>query len=166
MARFAYANHRPVFHRQKVMTIVNMGGDSPKMAFKFLRWSLGGARFVHELGVATPPFPQTANIVAKKEAAILAAAKKFYAACQDTSLPAPSFSDLLLFHVRKGFYLNCQGHMPADQEYYAGRNYYYETKVNPVKDTLAKTLVGVGLGMMKGYFPGDVHWPTARLHAP
>ena len=49
--RFAYANHRPRFHNQKVMTVVNMGGDNPKTALSLLRYALGGSRIVHELGL-------------------------------------------------------------------------------------------------------------------
>ena len=48
--RFAYTNHRPRFHRQKVLTIVNMGGDDPKTALSLPRSALGGSRTVHELG--------------------------------------------------------------------------------------------------------------------
>ena len=39
--RFAYTNHRPRFHRQKVLTVVNMGGDSPKSTLSFLKNALG-----------------------------------------------------------------------------------------------------------------------------
>src|SRR5512136_704254 len=56
--RFAYANHRPRFHRQKILTVVNMGGDSPKAALAFLRNALGGSQVVCELGIATPPWKQ------------------------------------------------------------------------------------------------------------
>ena len=48
--RFAYTNHRPRFHRQKVLSVVNMGGDNPKAALSFLRNALGGSRIVHDGG--------------------------------------------------------------------------------------------------------------------
>ena len=48
--RFAYTNHRPRFHRLKVLSVVNMGGDSPKAALSFLRNALGGSRIVHSWG--------------------------------------------------------------------------------------------------------------------
>jgi multimeric flavodoxin WrbA len=99
--RFSYRNHRPRFHRQKVLSVVNMGGDSPKAALSFLRNALGGSRIVHELGIATPPWPQTERAVAKKELAIDAAAKKFYRACLDTSQPSPTLHSLILFFARQ-----------------------------------------------------------------
>ena len=56
--RFAYMNHRPGFHSQKMLTVVNMAGTDKKMALSALRIALGyarGARIVHQLGIATPP---------------------------------------------------------------------------------------------------------------
>jgi multimeric flavodoxin WrbA len=38
MDRFAYTNHRPRFHRQKVLTVVNMAGTSKKETLAALRW--------------------------------------------------------------------------------------------------------------------------------
>jgi multimeric flavodoxin WrbA len=56
--RFAYTKHRPRFFRQKVLSVVNMAGTEKKEALTALNNVLGGARVVHELGVATPPWPQ------------------------------------------------------------------------------------------------------------
>jgi multimeric flavodoxin WrbA len=77
--RFAYLNHRPRFHRQKVLTVVNMAGTDKKGALSALKIALGyarGARIVHELAIATPPWLQTERAVADKERAIDVAAKK------------------------------------------------------------------------------------------
>lgn len=68
-------------HRQKMLTVVNMAGTEKKGALSALKIALGFARntrIVHELAIATPPWPQTEREVAKKELAIDAAAKKFY----------------------------------------------------------------------------------------
>jgi multimeric flavodoxin WrbA len=160
--RFAYTNHRPRFHRQKVLTVVNLGGDSPKLALSLLRYALGGSRIVHEMGVATPPWPQTERAIAKKERAIDAAAKKFYRACPDTSLPSPSLHSLFLFLLRQRIYLECRKYLPADHAFYSGKAYYYDTNVNPIKAAAAKAVVGVMLNMVKDMGPGNVPWPVAR----
>ncbi len=160
--RFAYTNHRPRFHRQKVLTVVNMGGDNPKLALLLLRYALGGSRIVHELGIATPPWPQTERAVAKKERAIDAAAKKFYRACLDTSLPSPTLLGLILFLVRQRIYLECRQSLPADYAFYMGKSYYYETNIHPVKAAAAKAIVGVVVQMMKDRGPGNVPWPAAK----
>ena len=160
--RFAYTNHRPRFHRQKVLTVVNMGGDSPKATLSFLRNALGGSRIVHELGIATPPWMQTERAIAKKERAIDAAAKKFYRACLDTSLPSPTLHSLILFLVRQKIYLECRQYLPADYAFYNGKAYYYDTDINPIKAAVAKAIAGVMVNMMKDMGPGNVSWPVAK----
>ncbi len=157
--RFAYTNHRPRFHCQKVLAVVNMGGDSPKSALSLLRNALGGSRIVHELGIATPPWPQTKRAVAKKERAIHAAAKKFYQACLDATLPSPTLKSLILFFFRQEAYLQCRQYLPADYAFYNGKAYYYDTRIRPVKAAAAKAVVRVLLNLMKDMGPGNVPWP-------
>ncbi len=160
--RFAYANHRPRFHRQKVLTVVNMGGDSPKAALSILRNALGGSRIVHELGIATPPWPQTERAIARKERAIDAAAIKFYRACLDTSLPAPTLHNLIFFLVRQKAFLKCRQYLPMDYTFYNDKAYYYDTNINPIKTAAAKAIVGVMIHMRKDKGPGNIQWPKSK----
>ncbi len=162
ISRYAYANHRPRFHRLKVMTVVNMGGDSPKTAHFLMRYALGGSRLVHELGVASPLWPNTERAVAKKERAINAAAEKFYHACLDTSLPEPSLGDLFGFYLRQRIYVECREYLPADYAFYNGKSYYYDTKIHPVKAAVAKAFVAPLLTLMKDMGPGNIPWPAAK----
>lgn len=166
VSRFAYANHRPRFHRLKVLTVVNSGGDSPKTALSLLRWALGGSRLVHELGIVTPPWPQTERVVAKKEAAIDAAAEKFYTACQDTSLPEPTLGGLFLFYLRQRMFLECREYLPADHAFYNGKTYYYDTKIPPIKAAAAKAFVVPLLKLMKHMGPGNIAWPALKKESP
>jgi multimeric flavodoxin WrbA len=160
--RFAYANHRPRFHRQKVLSVVNMGGDNPKTTLSFLRNALGGSRIVHELGIATPPWLQTERAVEMKERAIAGAAKKFYRACLDTSLPSPTLHSLILFHIRQKAFLECRQYLPADYAFYNGKAYYYDTNINPIKAAMSKVIVGVMMNRRKDMGPGNIPWPVAK----
>ncbi len=160
--RFAYANHRPRFFRQKVLTVVNMGGDSPKTALKLLRHALGGVRVVQELGITTPPWPQTERAVAKKEQALNGAAEKFFRACLGNSLPLPTLRDLVIFFFRQKALSMCRPYLPADYAYYSGKTYYYETKINPIKAAAAKVIVKVMINRRKDKGPGNIHWPLVR----
>lgn len=160
--RFAYANHRPCFHRQKVLTVINMGGDSPGAALSFLRHALGGSRIVHELGIATPPWPQTKRAIEKKERALDVAARKFYRACLQTSLPSPTLYDLILFYVRQKAYIRCPQSLPTDNVYYSGKAYYYETKISPIKAATARAVAGIMLSLAKDTSPGDIPWPATK----
>jgi multimeric flavodoxin WrbA len=157
--RFAYTNHQPRFHRQRVLTVVNMGGDYPKAALSLLRNALSGSRVVHELGVATPPWPQRSRAVAKKERTIDGAAKKLYQACLDRSLPSPTLGSLILFFVRRRIYLEVRNILPVDYAFYTGKEYYYDTNIHPIKAAAAKAIAGIMVRLMKNMGPGNVQWP-------
>jgi multimeric flavodoxin WrbA len=159
MDRFAYTNHRLRFFRQKTLLVANSGGAGLDETLAAMRIALGGARVVHELGVGTPPWPQTISAVAKKEKAINVAADKLYRACLDTSLPSPTFNEYMRFLIQQNVGIGCKEWLPADFEFYQGKDYYYETKINPVMAAAAKTLVGLVMGMMKDMGPGNVKWP-------
>ena len=160
--RFAYTHHRPCFHRQKVLTVANMAGGGQKETLSALKNALGGSRIVNKLGIATPPWMQTERAVAKKERAIDAAAKKFYRACLDTSLPSPTLNSYIGFLIRQKLYLECRKIFPADYAYYNGMAYYFDTSINPIKAAAAKAIVGVMMKMMKDMGPGNISWPVVK----
>ncbi len=159
MDRFAYTNHRLRFFRQKVLLVANSGGAGLDETLAAMRIALGGARVVHELGVGTPPWPQTIGAVAKKEKAINAAAEKFYRACLDTSLSSPTFNEYMRFLIQQRVGVECKEWLPADFEFYNGKAYFYETRLNPAMAAAARTLVSFLMGMMKDMGPGQVKWP-------
>lgn len=165
MDRFAYLSHRPRFHRQKMLIVVNMMITGKKEALSTLKIALGhdrGTRIVQELAIATPPWPQREQAVTEKERAINVAAKKFYLSCLDTSLPLPTFNSYMDFLVMQKFSLKCQQYMPADYTFYDGKVYYFDTKVNPIKAAVAKAIVGIYIYMMKDMGPGNVSWPAIK----
>ena len=165
MDRFAYLSHRPRFHRQKMLTVVNTSVTGEKRALSTLKIALGydrGARIVHELAIATPPWPQTERSVAEKELAIDVAAKMFYLSCLDTSLPLPTFKGYMDFFMMQKFSLVCRQYLPAEYTFYNGKVYYFDTKVNPIKAAAAKAIVGIYMYMMKDMGPGNVSWPVVK----
>ena len=163
--RFAYTNHRLRFFRQKVLLVANSGGAGLEQPVKAMENALGGSRIVGKLCVGTPPWPQTANAVAKKEKAITAAAEKLYTACMNTALPAPSFNDYMRFVIQKKISESCVQWLPADFEFYKGKEYHYETKIGPVKKAAVNVMVSLVMGMMKDMGPGDVQWPPKQKEA-
>ncbi len=165
MDRFAYLSHRPRFHRQKMLIVVNTSITGQNGALSTLRIALGhdrGVRNVQELAIATPPWPQTERSVAEKERAIDAAAKKFYLTCLGTSLPSPTFNSYMDFLVMQRFSLECRQYMSADYTFYNGKVYYFDTKVNPLKAVVAKAIVGIYIYIMKDKGPGNVSWPAVK----
>ena len=164
--RFAYMNHRPRFHSQKMLTVVSMAGGGEKETLSALKIALGfarGARIVHKLAIATPPWLQTGREVAKKELAIDDAAKKFYLTCLDTALPLPTFRSYMDFFIMQKLSSECKQYLPADYSFYNGKDYYFDTKMDPIKAAAAKAIVDVMMNIWKkGMGPGNVSWPVAK----
>lgn len=123
--RFAFTNHRPRFHRQKLLTVANSGGVGLKECLSSMKYALGGSTIVHELGVSTPPWPQTERAVAKKEKAIRVAAEKLYNACHDASLPSPTLYNYMSFLIQKHIGTECREYLPADYAFYTDKDHYY-----------------------------------------
>ncbi len=165
MDRFAYLSHRPRFHRQKMLIVVNTSITGEKTALSTLKIALGhdrGVQNVQELTIATPPWPQTGRSVAKKVRDIDVAARKFYLSCQEKSLPSPTFNSYIDFLVMQRFSLECRQYMPADYAFYNGKVYYFDTKVNPIMAVAAKAIVGIYINIMKDKGPGNISWPLAK----
>jgi len=151
--RFAYANHRPRFFWQKILCVVNSGGNNPRAAFAFLRNALGGSRVVRKLGIVTPPWPVGDAAINNRKQTITTAAREFHRACLDESLPRPSLVGLVSFFVGKGFFDRTRIYLPADHAFYKDRNYYFEKRVGRVKTTIAKGIAWVVLSSMAGGLP-------------
>jgi multimeric flavodoxin WrbA len=163
--RFAYTNHRPCFRRQKVLTVANTGVGGQKETLSALKKALGGqriSRVVQELAIATPPWPQTERVVARKERAIDAAADNFYNACLDTTPPRPTFLNYLNFLMMQKFSFECRQYLPADYAFYNGKTYYFDARVNPIKAAAAKAIVRIMMTLMEDLVPGNIRWPAAK----
>ncbi len=157
--RFASTNHRPHFHHQKVLIVANSGGIGFKETLAAMRHALGGMRVVHELGLGTPPWPVTEKAAAKNERAVRKAADMLYVACLDKTLPGPGLYDYVGFLVQQHIGIECKEWLPADYEFYKGRAYYYDTKVNPLIKLAAGGVMRLAFIMMKDMGPGNVKWP-------
>ncbi len=158
--RFAYTNHRPRFHGQKVLLVANSGGAGLKEALAPMRIALGGAKNVHELGVGTPPWPVMEKVAAKNDRAVSIAAEKLYNACLDTALPKPGFNDYVRFVAQQRIGTECKEWLPADYEFYKGKAYYYEAPVSPAIKVAAGVMLRFVFFIMRDMGPGTVKWPA------
>jgi NAD(P)H-dependent FMN reductase len=157
--RFAYANHRPPFHRQKVLLVANSGGAGLKEAIVPMRIALAGAKVIHELGAGTPPWPVSAKVAAKNDRALDVAAEKLYRACLDPALPKPDFSNYLRFVVQQRIGIECREWLPADYEFYKDKAYYYDAPVSPLTKLAAAGMMRFVFYIMRDMGPGNVKWP-------
>jgi multimeric flavodoxin WrbA len=158
--RFAYTNHRPRFHGQKVLLVANSGGAGLKEALVPMRIALGGAKNVHELGVGTPPWPVMEKVAAKNDRAVSIAAEKLYNACVVTALPKPGFNDYVRFVAQQRIGTECKEWLPADNEFYRGKAYYYDAPVSPAIKVASEVMLRFVFFIMRDMGPGTVKWPA------
>jgi multimeric flavodoxin WrbA len=152
--RFAYTHHRPRFFDQKVLLVANGGGSGLKKTVAALRNALGGPKIVHELAYLSPPWPLADKIEAKQQRAVEKAAVAFYSALSAKERPVPGIGDLIYFKAFKHMVKSTKPYIPADYEYYKDKpHYFYDTKINRVKNLLAGSIVGSLMFLMKDMAP-------------
>ena len=140
--RFSYTLHRPTFLNQKLMLLVTAGEVGIKETQKVLSSTLGGVELVAKLGVKTPPLKYRPKYEEKVARDIEKASKKFYRGLKSGKPLPPTFLNVLWFQVFKIQSEKTKRHYPADYEFYKGKeNFFYETKVNPLKTFVARLLV-------------------------
>jgi multimeric flavodoxin WrbA len=148
--RFMYTNRRPRFFSQKALIVVNgITTLGPKKTLETMRMTLGGIRIVHEMCVATQPWPETQRIALRKERAIQDGAEKLYRACLDTRLPDPGFKEYLSFLILRSIYTEWKEHLPLDFEYYRGKEYFYEAKIGTATRLSAVAVAFVAVRLMR-----------------
>lgn len=140
--RFSYTLHRPVFVDQKLMLIATAGDVGLKETLKALSQTLGGSDLVSKLAVKTPPYkfrPKHEESIARD---VDRASRKFYESLKSGKPLPPTFLNVVWFQAFKALSEMTRDHIPADHEFYAGKSkFFYDTKVNPLKTSVAKLMV-------------------------
>lgn len=152
--RFSYTLHRPPFVAQKLMLVVTTGQVGLKAAMKSLSQTMGGSDLVSRLGVKLPPFkyrPEYEESIARD---VDRASRKFYRSLKSGRPLAPTFLNVIWFQVFKTLSEMSKDYAPADYEFYKHRrDFFYETKVNPLKTSAAKLMLRLMFrGMHKKFY--------------
>ena len=105
---------------------------------------MGGGYPVSKLAVKTPPF----KYLPKYEESIVRdvdkASRKFYRSLKSDKPLPPTFLNVIWFQAFKTTSEKHKKHYPADYEFYKDKNnFFYETKVNPLKTFVAKLMLSL-----------------------
>ena len=142
MDRFAYTLHRPTFVNQKLMLIVTAGEVGIKETQKALSNTLGGIDLVAKLAVKTPPYKYRPKYEQRIAHNVENATKKFYKSLKSDKPLPPTFINVLWFQAFKIQSEKTKNYFPADYDFYKDKeNFFYETKVNPLKTSVVKLLI-------------------------
>jgi multimeric flavodoxin WrbA len=154
MDRFAYTLHRPRFVKQKLMLVATAGNAGKKETLKSLGFTLGGAEQVSKLGVSTPPYRYRPRYEAAIARDVDKATRKFYRALRSGGPLPPTFSMVLWFQAFKTVSEKTRDDFPADHAFYKDKkDFFYDTRVSPIKTSMAKFMIRFLLrGMDKNFF--------------
>ncbi|MDD3306423.1 MAG: flavodoxin family protein [Acetobacterium sp.] len=147
--RFAHSLHRPKFFNQSLMLVAN-GGSGLAKVNSSLGMTLGGSNKVCELKITTTPWKATEDYEKRVQKDIEKTADRLYRSMQNKKLASPSLGNLIWFRIFKEMASLSEQNLPADYEYYRTRtDYFYPTRVNPIKNGVAGIIANIGVATMK-----------------
>ncbi|HML05497.1 MAG TPA: NAD(P)H-dependent oxidoreductase [Methanobacterium sp.] len=152
--RFAYVFHRPQFFDQKAMVLATSAGGGLKDTLDYLKklqiWGFGTPV---ELSVMMPPWPQSDALQKKNKKNINKTTEEFYEKLQE-GRQSPNFMQYMHFRFIKE--TSKLGYLPADLEFYKDKDeYFYDTKISPLKKILAPIIMKFAFFMMRDLEPND-----------
>ena len=147
--RISYTLHRPKFFNQSLMVVTN-GGSGLKKVNKVLSMCLGGAEKICEISIITTPYETTKKYSEQTNKIIEKNTKKFHNSLLKDKIKPVNLGNLIWFNLFKKMATLSKETIPADFEYYkTKKNYFYETKLNPLKKTIAILISSLAVWSMK-----------------
>lgn len=137
--RMAFVMHRPCFFHKLYMPVVTQGVYGADGVIKYLDEAAKffGFNTCPGLGLTVAlkdPLPEETQ---KINSEVKAAAQRFSKMLANPKDPVPGFKDLLMFRIVRCIHAGSAG-LQRDHEYYREKgwfnsNYYYDTKLGPLK---------------------------------
>lgn len=157
--RLSYMFHRPMLVAKPALTLATTEGGGAKPTQKYLRLiaSGWGCNIVDSLSIIAPFYFESSEFYDKSyaqsiNAKIQKTARRFASAIQSGEKPVPSFYDIYMFNgMRSKTFLS-----KADYDYWQKQGwleseYYYTTRLGPLKKLFGKTLSAIIKSMAKRY---------------
>jgi multimeric flavodoxin WrbA len=152
MDRFAFTMHRPRFFNQYTLIVCVTGWSGLKetiASISALRYC--GFNIIDSLGVIKSDFERSPdNEKDKVHRNILAVSDRLYKAIKEKRRYSASFNNLVQFRVQQAIFPLLKEFQPCDYNYFQKRGwfdrkkrYYIASKINPVKEWLAKLIAGM-----------------------
>lgn len=167
--RLAYLCHRPAYHGKKAMVMCTTGGIGVKETLNYMETIVEswGYKVNGKCGLITAPWPPTTGLKKKNSDRLVKSAKKF-----DNSLKTigkqksgqmnVGFKDYMSFRIFKTVSENVKEYMPADYQFYRGKDYYKPAKIGIFTRMLTEIMLKVVFFIMRDMGPGEKKNETPR----
>lgn len=137
--RLSYLCHRPEYHGKKALVLTTTGGMGVKETLKYMKMVVEawGYDVSSECGLVTAPWPPTSGLENKNTDTLERSVKKFDESLKSTNKPVISFKNYVGFRIMQAVSENVKDYMPADYQFYKGKEYYYPVKIGTAKKIAA-----------------------------
>ncbi len=160
--RLAYLCHRPAYHRKKALVLSTTGGIGAKETLNYMETIVEswGYKVNGKCGLITAPWPPTSNLKKKNTNLLEKSATKFDESLKsifkenDGSMKV-GFKDYMGFRIFQTVSENVKEYMPADYQFYSGKEYYQPAKIGILTKILTAIMLKVVFFMMRDMGPGD-----------
>lgn len=157
--RLSYMFHRPRLIAKPALTVTTTEGGGAKPTQKYLRLIAGGwgCNIVDSLSVIAPFYFEKSEFYDESyaksaHAKMQKAAQRFASVIQSGEKPVPSFYDIYMFNgMRSKTFLSKADYDYWEKQGWLNSEYYYPTRLGPMKKLFGRTLSAMIKGMAKRY---------------
>jgi len=139
--RFGYLAHRPQFFDKYSMSLTTVSGYGAEFAIQYMdkMTKVFGFEVVPSLDLNVRPGKQSEESMMHNKNKTIKAFKVFISKIEKGERTKPTINYLVPFHIFKLVSEIDGDYMTADRKYYKNKtNYYFDTKINPLKTMIAK----------------------------
>lgn len=160
--RLAYLCHRPEYHGKKALVLCTTGGIGAKETLKYMEMiaEAWGYKVNGKCGITTAPWPATEGLKNKNNKTLEHSTQQFNNSLKSMEKEKPGkikvgINDYMGFRIFQTVSENVKDYMPADYQFYHGKEYYQTARIGILTKALTAVLLKVIFFMMRDMGPGD-----------
>jgi multimeric flavodoxin WrbA len=159
--RLAYLCHRPAYHGKKALVLSTTGGIGVKETLNYMETIVEswGYKVHGKCGLITAPWPPTTGLKKKNNIKLEKSSSQFAKSLKSiqgkTGDMKVGFKDYMSFRIFKTVSENVKEYIPADYQFYQGKEYYQPAQIGFLTKILTGVMLKVVFFMMRDMGPGD-----------
>jgi len=160
--RVAYLCHRPEYHGKKALVLCTTGGIGAKETLEYMETitKAWGYKVTGKCGLVTAPWPATEGLNRKNQRNLEKSVESFNKSLKSVESEKPNgekvgLMDYMSFRIFQTVSSNVKEYLPADYQFYQGKEYYQPARIGLLTRALSGVLLKVIFFMMRDMGPGE-----------
>lgn len=158
--RVAYLCHRPAYHEKKALVLCTTAGMGDKETLNYMEkiTNAWGYKVTGKCGLFTAPWPATEGLKNKNQRTLEKSVESFENSLKSIEQERSGemkvdFMDYLSFRIFQTVSSNVKEYMPADYQFYQGKEYYQPARIGLLTRVLTSIMLKVVFFMMRDMGP-------------